>query len=279
MPPALLTRAVRKRYGAIEALAGVDLTVEPGEVVGLLGPNGAGKSTLAQLACGLVRPDGGSVEICGEPAESRRARACIGYAGELFGFPAWATGTEVIDLHQRLAASDGGEAERNRLIALVGLEADAGRRVGAMSAGMQQRLALAQALIGNPRLVVLDEPTKALDAAARRTVRAALAEARERGIAILLSSHLLDEVEQVSDRVVILVDGAVRAAGPLSELLAETGVEVETDRGVRRFPDAGHEDAPAIAARLVAEGDRIHALRVGRTLEDVYLDAVGRPES
>ncbi len=275
MTPALLIRDVRKRYGAVEALAGVDLTVEPGEVVGLLGPNGAGKSTLAKLACGLIHSDGGSVEVCGEPADSRRARACIGYAGERFGFPAWATGTEVIELHQRLAASDGGEAERGRLIAQVGLDADAGRRVGEMSAGMQQRLALAQALIGSPRLVVLDEPTKALDAAARQTVRTALAEAREDGRAILLSSHLLEEVEQVSDRVVILVDGAVRVAGLLGELVATTGVEVETDRGVRRFADAGHDDAPAIAARLAADGERIRALRVGRTLEDVYLEAVG----
>jgi ABC-type multidrug transport system ATPase subunit len=277
--PALVSRDVRKRYGAVVALAGVDLTVEPGEVVALLGPNGAGKSTLAKLAGGLVHPDGGSIEVCGEPVGSRRARASIGYAGELFSFPAWARGTEVVALHQRLTGSDGGEAERSRVIAQVGLGADAERRVGGMSAGMQQRLALAQALIGDPRLVILDEPTKALDAASRQTVHAALAQARERGVAILMSSHLLDEAEQISDRVVILDDGAVRTVGPLSKLLTETGIAVETDRGPRRFDGASLEDVPAIAARLVANGERIRALRVGRTLEDVYLEAVGERES
>jgi ABC-type multidrug transport system ATPase subunit len=273
--PALLTRGLRKRYGAVEALAGVDLAVEPGEIVGLLGPNGAGKSTLAKVAGGLVRQDDGGAEVCGHPAGSRGARACVGYAGERFGFPGWATGAEVIGLHQRLARSDGGEEERARLLAQVGLREAAGKRVGGMSAGMQQRLALAQALIGNPRLLILDEPTKALDAAGRRVVRDVLREARDRDIAILLSSHLLDEVEHVSDRVVILADGEVRAAGSLDELLAGAGVEVETDRGLRRFDDAGPDDAPDIVARLVADGERIRTVRAGRTLEDVYLGAVG----
>jgi ABC-2 type transport system ATP-binding protein len=277
---ALAVRALAKRYGSVEALAGVDLEVAEGELVGLLGPNGAGKSTLVKIACGLVRPSAGAAEICGAPAGSRPARAALGYLAELFRFPGWYSADEVLELHQRLAGSEGGEDERRELLELVGLGEAAKRKVDAMSKGMQQRLGIAQALVGGPRLLLLDEPTSALDPAGRRLVRALLEELRGRGISVLLNSHLLSEVELVCDRVVILSRGGVVAAGRPSELSKPRGVEVDTDDGVRHFPDAGRDDAPRIVADLVARGERVYGVRVlSTTLEETYLSAVGEEAS
>src|SRR5918996_6167508 len=152
-----------KRYGPVTALAGVDLEVGEGELVGLLGPNGAGKSTLVKIACGLVRPSGGSAEVCGAAAGSAPARRSMGYLAELFRFPDWLSADELLALHQDLAGSDRGAAERAERLELVGLGEERDTKVGAMSKGMQQRLGIAQALIGSPRLLMLDEPTSALD--------------------------------------------------------------------------------------------------------------------
>ncbi len=267
---------LRKRYGSTDALRGVSIEVAEGEVVALLGPNGAGKSTLAKIAAGLVRPSAGTAEVAGAPAGSRQARRAVGYLAELFRFPAWASAEELITLHQRLAGSPGGAAERAELLALVGLE-QAGRvRVGAMSKGMQQRLGIAQALIGHPQLLLLDEPTSALDPAGRRVVRRLLAEVRSRGVSVLLSSHLLGEVELVCDRVAILVAGQVVERGTPAELARPRGIEVETANGTRTFAGADREQAPRIVAELVAEGERIYEVRVlASTLEDAYLAAVG----
>jgi ABC-2 type transport system ATP-binding protein len=275
MPPALAVRGLGKRYGRVQALGGVDLSVAAGELVGLLGPNGAGKSTLVKIACGLVRPSEGSAEICGARAGSAAARRALGYLAELFRFPGWVTAYELLVLHQRLARSDGGAAERAELLELVGLAEARDRRVEEMSKGMQQRLGIAQALVGAPPVLLLDEPTSALDPAGRRTVRELLERLRERGHAVLLNSHLLSEVELVCDRVAIISRGRLVAEGSPSELSRPRGVEVETASGSRLFEGAVREDAPAIVARLVAEGEEIYCVRVLATsLEDVYLEAV-----
>jgi ABC-2 type transport system ATP-binding protein len=274
--PALAVSGLAKRYGAVEALAGVDLEVAEGELVGLLGPNGAGKSTLTKIACGLVRPSAGRATICGAPAGSAHARAALGYLAELFRFPGWYSADEVLELHQRLAGSTGGLEERTRLLELVALADARNRRVEAMSKGMQQRLGVAQALVGGPRLLLLDEPTSALDPVGRRTVRELLEQLRGRGVGVLLNSHLLSEIELVCDRVVILLAGRVVAAGTPAELARARGVEVETDEGRRVYESAGREDAPRIVADLVAGGRRVYGVRVlTSTLEEVYLDAVG----
>src|SRR5690242_10775510 len=233
---ALAVRDLRKRYGTTEALKGVDLEVGEGELVGLLGPNGAGKSTLVKIACGLVRPSGGSASVAGEPAGSPAAHRALGYLAELFRFPDWLSASELLELHQKLAESGGGARERSELLELVGLGEVADRRVGAMSKGMQQRLGIAQAMIGAPRLLLLDEPTSALDPAGRRTVRELLETLRSRGVAVLLNSHLLSEVELVCDRVVIITRGRVVAQGTPDQLTASRGVEVETADGVRLLP-------------------------------------------
>jgi ABC-2 type transport system ATP-binding protein len=268
-------RELSKRYSATMALAGVDLDVQPGELVGLLGPNGAGKSTLVKIACGLVRQSGGEAQVAGEPAGSPAARATIGYLAELFRFPDWLRADELLALHQRLAGSEGGESERGELLELVELSGAARTRVGAMSKGMQQRLGIAQALIGSPRLLMLDEPTSALDPVGRRIVRDLLLELKRRDVAVLLNSHLLSEVERVCDRVAILVGGKVVARGSPGELARPRGVEVDLDAGTREFPEAGREQVPEIVAELVAAGERVYGVRVlSSTLEDTYLEAV-----
>ena len=275
MAAVLAARALRKSYRGKEALVGVDLEVGAGELLGLLGPNGAGKSTLTKIACGLVRPSGGSVEVLGKPAGSPPARAAIGYLAELFRFPGWCSADELLVLHQRLGGSAGGASERAELLELVELSHAAGTRVETMSKGMQQRLGIAQALVGSPRLLLLDEPTSALDPVGRRIVRGLLEELRRRDVAVLLNSHLLSEVELVCDRVAIIADGRLVQEGRPADLERPRGVEVETANGVRLFEGAGREEAPEIVARLVAEGERIHRVEVlSSTLEDVYLDAV-----
>ena len=267
---------LRKSYGPIQALKGVSVTVGEGELVGLLGPNGAGKSTLVKIACGLVRPTAGAATIAGVPAGSPEAHRSLGYLAELFRFPDWLTADELLGMHQRLAGSDGGSAERERLLDVVGLGEAMTRRVGTMSKGMQQRLGIAQAMVGSPRVLLLDEPTSALDPAGRRTVRRLLEHLRDRGVAVLLNSHLLSEVELVCDRVAIIARGELVAAGTPEELSRPSGIEVETATGTRVFDAAGRDDAPRIVRELVDAGEQIYGVRVLRSsLEDAYLEAVG----
>ncbi len=276
MPPALQVTGLAKRYrNGVEALRGVSLTAEQGQLVGLLGPNGAGKSTLVKICCGLVRPTQGTATIAGAPAGSTAARAQLGYLAELFRFPGWSRADEVLELHQRLTGSRGGAAERDELLELVGLTDARDRRVEAMSKGMQQRLGIAQALVNRPALLLLDEPTSALDPVGRRVVRELLVELRRRGQSVLLNSHLLSEVELVCDHVAIVDHGRVVAAGTPEELTRPRGVEVETADGLRIVHGVGRDDTPRLVADLVAAGERVFGVRLLRsTLEDVYVEAV-----
>jgi ABC-2 type transport system ATP-binding protein len=254
----------------------VDLEVRHGEIVGLLGPNGAGKSTLTKIACGLVRQTAGEACVDGQRAGSREARAVVGYLAELFRFPGWSSADEVLELHQRLARSAGGAGERERLLDLVGLADAHDVRVEEMSKGMQQRLGIAQALVGEPRLLLLDEPTSALDPIGRRIVRRLLEELRGRGVSVLLNSHLLSEVELVSDRVYILRAGEVVAAGHPHDLARPRGVEIETASGSVRRDATSHDEIARIVRELVDGGAQIHAVRpLASTLEDAYVEAIG----
>ena len=213
------------------------------------GPASRRSSRSSSGSCGRAAA---TAEVAGHRAGSRAARAALGYLAELFRFPGWYTADEVLELHQRLAGSHGGAAERRRLLELVALDDAIDRRVEGMSKGMQQRLGIAQALVGEPRLLLLDEPTSALDPVGRRIVRELLEELRGRGISVLLNSHLLSEVELVCDHVAILRGGELVAAGTPGELARPRGVELETDEGTRIVEGATREDAP----RLVARGGR-----------------------
>ena len=263
----------------MQALRGVDLQVGQGELFGLLGPNGAGKSTLVKIACGLVRPTAGSAAVCGAPAGSAAAQRALGYLAELFRFPDWCTADELLVLHQRLAGSDG---RRRRARASCSSSSSSptspDRRVGTMSKGMQQRLGIAQALVGSPRLLLLDEPTSALDPAGRRTVRELLERLRERGVSVLLNSHLLSEIELVCDRVAIIDHGEVVAAGaPARAHAAPAAWRWRPAPARASSPDAGRDDAPRIVRELGRAGEEVYGVRVlTSSLEDAYLEAVGR---
>jgi ABC-2 type transport system ATP-binding protein len=275
VPAALAATGLTKRYGTKQALGGADLRVEPGELFGLLGPNGAGKSTLMKIACGLVRPSAGTIEVHGTPAGSLEARSEVGYLAELFRFPGWLDADELLHLHQRLSGSEGGSAERAELLELVGLAEASKVKVEAMSKGMQQRLGIAQALVGSPRLLMLDEPTSALDPVGRRVIRDLLGELRSRGVAVLLNSHLLSEVELVCDRVAIMLAGRIVQQGAPADLGRARGVEVELASGTRRFEGAGRDDTPRIVSELVEAGEQVYAVTVlASTLEETYLEAV-----
>ncbi len=280
MEAVLVAEDLRKRYrgagrrGRGDALGGVSLTIAPGEIVGLLGPNGAGKSTFAKIVCGLVQPTAGTARLDGHAVGTRAAQARLGYLAELFRYPPWATADGLLRTHQQLAGSSAGP-ERAELLELVGLADAAAVRVGSMSKGMQQRLGLAQALIGRPALVLLDEPTSALDPVGRAHVREVLRELRGRGQSVLLSSHLLPEVEQVADRVAIIARGQLIAEGAPAELAGTGGAEFDLASGLVRRTDLRREDLPAEVARLVAAGEQVYGVRELRgTLEEAYLRAV-----
>jgi ABC-2 type transport system ATP-binding protein len=201
--------ALVKRYGSVTALDGVDVQVEEGELVGLLGPNGAGKSTLVKIGCGLVRASAGEALVCGARAGSAEARAAMGYLAELFRFPGWATADELLTLHQRLAGSRRGAAERGELLELVGLVEARRRRVEQMSKGMQQRLGIAQALVGTPRFLFLDEPTSALDPDATKVLERTVRDLAEGGIPALWVTHDESQADRVGDRLIRLEGGRV----------------------------------------------------------------------
>jgi ABC-2 type transport system ATP-binding protein len=212
-------------------------------VVGLLGPNGAGKTSVIKMLLGLVTPDAGEVLLLGRPAAAPVARARVGYLPELFRYQPWLSAAEVLALHVRLSGADVTAREQRECLELVGLAERVGDRVGGFSKGMQQRLGLAVALVARPDLVVLDEPTSALDPLGRVDVRDIVLALKARGVAVLLNSHLIGEVERVCDRVVILDRGRVAACGTLAELLGQRELRLELT-GL----------SPAAQARLAATG-------------------------
>ena len=215
----------RKVYGRVTALDGLTLQIPQGEVVGLLGHNGAGKTTTIKLILGLIAPSDGEVEVLGRrpyAKASRSLRMQWGYLPENVCFYNQLTGCEVLDYFARLKRIRA--AERDALLERVGLGEAANRRVKTYSKGMRQRLGLAQALLGQPRLLMLDEPTVGLDPIAVRDFFSTLDELRRQGTTVILSSHVLPGIEQHIDRVAILQAGALKALGTLEQLRREAGL-------------------------------------------------------
>lgn len=296
--PAIEVTDLRKRYGTIDALAGLTMTVGRGEVFGFLGANGAGKTTTVKLLLGLARPTGGTGKVLGAPMGDLATRRKIGYLPELFRYQSWLKAREVLTLHAELA---GIEPKRRRPAAdealkIVGLESRANDPVGKFSKGMQQRLGLGAALLGEPALIVLDEPTSALDPVGRVDVRGIVRAAAARGAAVFLNSHLLSEVEQVCDRVAIIDHGRVVASGELDDVLGQaetqvrvTGLSTEDlaaieiygpptlDGDFLQIRPMTEDRVPELVATLVAMGAKVFEVRSGRmSLEQRFLSLVSR---
>jgi len=225
MPNAIEITALGKQYGQVTALQTISATVPKGQVIGLLGHNGAGKSTLIKLILGLIAPTSGHVEVLGETpwgSHTHPLRRRLGYLPESVAFYGNLTGQEVIDYLASLKHAP--RQQSRQLLERVGLGHAAGRRVSGYSKGMRQRLGLAQALLNSPEIVLLDEPTAGLDPQATRELYAIVGELRQAGRCVLISSHLLAELEPHIDGALILREGRLLAAGSLVDLRRQAGL-------------------------------------------------------
>jgi ABC-type multidrug transport system ATPase subunit len=299
---AIETRGLVRRFGEVTAVAGLDLAVPVGEITGFLGPNGAGKTTAIRLLLGLLRADAGSVHLFGEAVRPRAPRPLrrVGALVEqpsLYGHLSGARNLELTCLYLGLPCARAGAALRQ-----VGLAAAAHRPVAGYSLGMKQRLGLALALLGGPRLLILDEPTNGLDPGGRQEMRETLRGlAREEGVTIFLSSHQLEEVEQLATRVAVLRAGRLLFQGAMAELRGlrqgrvVVGVddpararEMLTAAGLPATPRAdgrlalagtGRELRRRVAALLVEAGLGLDFLAEERaSLEEVFLELVEEEE-
>ncbi len=301
--PALYVKGLSKRFGSVVAVDGLDLTVAPGECFGLLGPNGAGKTTTLEICEGLQSPDAGLVTVLGLSWEqdAARLRQRLGVQLQETQYSDKLTVREVIRLFRSFFGA-GWTVEE--VIALVQLEEKSGARVGTLSGGQRQRLSIACALVGNPELLFLDEPTTGLDPQARRQLWDLVDTLRQQGRTIMLITHYMDEAERLCDRIAIVDRGRVIALGTPRELIrslgAEQVVEVTLERGedgmqaalgalpgvlqARRDAStwtlqvtAAHEAIPALLQAVTQAGERIQELRThSPTLEDVFVSLTGR---
>ena len=303
MPAMVEVDRLSKDFGKVRALDDVSFSVAKGEVFGFLGPNGAGKTTTIRILLGLLHPDGGTAKIGGHDCWGDHARAAplFGATLEQPGLYSYLTGRDNLRQFARMLGPVD-ERQITDLLALVGMTERGDDKVKRYSMGMRQRLALAQALLGKPRLLVLDEPTNGLDPNGIHGLRILLRKlATEQGLTIFFSSHLLSEVEELCDRVVVLHRGEVRAAGPLSELMNVKGFSYRIDVSdvnraldIIRSVDGARAETGTIkdSITVTSETDiarRInHALvsagvgvdqlvRTQRGLEDIYIELTGVP--
>jgi ABC-2 type transport system ATP-binding protein len=273
---AITVRDLRKSYGPVDAVRGISFDVERGEVFGLLGPNGAGKTTTVEILEGYRERTGGDIAVLGRDPETRdlELRKRVGIVLQSTGFYTRATVRESVE---HMAAIYPAPRDPTETIALVGLDGKRDQRVGQLSGGQQRRLDLALALVGDPELIFLDEPTTGFDPAARRTAWGVVRALKELGKTVLLTTHYLDEAQSLADRVAIVKDGLIVAQGPPSELSAgRARYRVAYDVDGRRF-ELDTDDPTELLHRLTGEalerGERLENLSVSRpTLEDVYLE-------
>jgi len=294
------------RRRQVEALKGVTFRVERGTIFGLLGPNGAGKTTLIKVLLGIVRKTGGAAALLGQPAGDRLGRRHVGYLPENHRIPRHHTANSALEYYGSLSGLSGEEIRRRRpeLLKLVGLDTWGNSPVKKFSKGMLQRLGLAQALMHNPELLILDEPTDGVDPVGRSEMRGTLQNLRSEGKTIFINSHLLQEIELVCDRVAILVNGQLRREGPVAEITRRQEAEVEmtvvgSEAGIREA--LAHQHIATLKAlgenrfRIMLQisdqfaVDRtIDGLRSGGisieeltrrrdTLEEAFLGIVGQP--
>jgi ABC-2 type transport system ATP-binding protein len=259
---------------SVVAVRNLNLRVAPGQIYGLLGPNGSGKSTTLKIILGLVTPTRGRTQIFGRDSDRVASRESVGFLPESPYFYKYLTGEETLRFYGKLCGLRGA-ALKNRveeMLELVGLTNASKRRLGGYSKGMLQRIGLAQALIQEPALLVLDEPTAGVDPAGAREIRDLILNLKDRGITVLLSSHLLGQVQEICDRVGILANGVLVREGALSDLL---GVENQTQLILENASAELVDEIGALAtrsgARLVERG------RPRTSLERLFLEATQPP--
>src|SRR5437763_1081715 len=254
----------------VVAIKDLSLRIEPGEVYGLLGPNGSGKSTTLKIILGLVSPTCGRTEIFGRDSRLVESREAVGFLPENPYFYKYLTGNETLRFFGHLSGLRGVALKNriNELLDLVGLSRARNRRLGTYSKGMLQRIGLAQALIHDPRLVVLDEPTAGVDPAGSRDIRDLILDLKRRGITVLLSSHLLAQAQEICDRVGILADGVLVREGHLQELIA---IENQTELVITDASDELIHEIESIVNRSRAK--LIEQRKSTTTLERLFLDA------
>lgn len=263
------------RRQSIVAVRDVDLRVEPGEVYGLLGPNGSGKSTTLKIILGLVSPTRGRTEIFGCDSRLVESRAAVGFLPENPYFYKYLTGEETLRFFGKLCGLRGARLKNRigELLELVGLTNARDRRLGTYSKGMLQRIGLAQALINEPKLVVLDEPTAGVDPAGSRDIRNLIVDLKRRGITVLLSSHLLAQAQEVCDRVGILANGALVREGRLEELIA---IENQTELVLENASGSLLSEIEALAIKSNAKV--VERRRSTTTLERLFLEATSEQD-
>ena len=257
----------------LTAVQNLSLSVEPGQVYGLLGPNGSGKSTTMKIVLGLVSPTAGKTEIFGRDSTTVESREDVGFLPENPYFYKFLTGTETLNFFGKLCGLERAKlhARTKELLALVGLENAADRRIGGYSKGMLQRIGLAQAMIQEPRLLVLDEPTAGVDPAGSREIRDLILDFKKRGITVLLCSHLLGQVQEICDRIGILHQGVLVREGKLDELIS---IESQTELILE---DASPELLAEIQATVAKSKARLIDQRKPQTtLERYFLEVTSR---
>ena len=269
------TDGLTKRYGDVVALDALTLRIPRGGVFGFLGPNGSGKTTTMGMLLGLVRPTSGEARILGGQAGQPETLRRIGALVETPTFYPYLSGRANLRYFQGIGAR-GTSEEIDRLLELVDLGKRARSKYATYSLGMKQRLGVACALLGDPELVFLDEPTTGFDPAARRTAWGAVRALRDLGKTVLLTTHYLDEANALSDRVAIVKDGRIVAEGPPGDLHGNSRYRVAYDVAGRRV-EHETDDPTDLLNRLtsdaIARGERLEGLTVTRpTLEDVYLE-------
>ncbi len=280
MPPAVSLRNLTRifpvplRRERLVAVRDLSLEIQQGEVYGLLGPNGSGKSTTLKMLLGLVTPTSGTAEVFGHDSRAFAARSEVGFLPENPYFYKFLTGAETLRFYGKLCGLRGAKLNDRieELLALVGLEDARDRRIGGYSKGMLQRIGLAQAIIQDPRLVVLDEPTAGVDPIGSRQIRDLILGLKARGMTVLLTSHLLEQVQEVCDRVGIMARGHLLREGNLDALVS---VETQTEFVVE---NASPELSAQIEALVAQTGATlIETRRPQRTLEKVFLEVATPP--
>ncbi|MEO1718309.1 MAG: ABC transporter ATP-binding protein [Planctomycetota bacterium] len=287
---------VAKTYGGrfgkkTPALRGVNMNVKRGEVFGLIGPNGAGKSTLVKILMTVIRPSTCTGSLLGSPIGHKPALARVGYLPEHHAFPGYLTGAQVIDFFGAMAGLSRRERKQRSgaLLDLVGMTAWSRRRLRSYSKGMRQRIGIAQALINDPELVLLDEPTDGVDPVGRREIRQIVEQIRDEGRTVLINSHILSELEHLCDRFGLLVKGVMANAGTMDELTEgqrryyiavrpESAQGIELDNGTVHVDTEDPNELQPHIDRLRARGVVITGIRSFRpTLEDIFMQTVTNP--